>query len=142
MHSSMVNSALSKGSDHLRVMVFSKCLLFIIWLAVVAVGMWNHAFFRDEVRGLSLGSQARFLTLPNLLHGEGHPALWYLLLRGTFDVFGTYSVLPVTSAVIASIGVAIFVWRAPFPLWWKPLFVFSGLPLFEYSVMARNYGLS
>ena len=36
----------------------------------------------------------------------------------------------------------IFLFRSPFSVGLKLLFVFSVLPLYEYSVMARNYGIS
>ncbi len=51
-------------------------------------------------------------------------------------------VLPVTSIVIAFAAVTIFMFFAPFPLWFKSLFIFTIFSCYEYSVMARNYGIS
>ncbi len=50
--------------------------------------------------------------------------------------------LPLVSFLVAAAAVLIFLLRAPFPIWWKALFVVSVLPAYEYSVMARNYGIS
>lgn len=50
-------------------------------------------------------------------------------------------VLPVVSIAIAFAAVAVFMLFSPFPFWLKCLFIFT-LPLYEYSVMARNYGIS
>lgn len=141
-------------SDHLHVRSITALIpersatsltiiLFLLWAAIVATTMAHHEFSRDEVGALTLSLQANSLfTVPATIHGEGHPSLWYLLLRAAYDVFGTKTVLPIVSATIGGFSVILFLWRSPFPLWWKGLFIFSGLPLYEYSVIARNYGIS
>jgi hypothetical protein len=120
------------------------CLaIFVVWAAVVTVAASRHEFWRDEIRALSLALSANsLLSIPATIHGEGHPALWYLLLRASYEIFGTKAVLPILNLLIAAAAVAIFLWRAPFSLWWKALFVFSAIPAYEYSVMARNYGVA
>jgi hypothetical protein len=114
-----------------------------VWAAIVTVAASRHEFWRDEIRALSLALSAdSLLSIPATIHGEGHPALWYLLLRASYDIFGTKAVLPVLNLLIAAAAVAIFLWRAPFSLWWKALFVLSAIPAYEYSVMARNYSIT
>jgi len=113
------------------------------WGLVVAVTMSQHEFWRDEVRAFSLAMDAKSLPdLKVLLQNEGHPMLWHALLYAGYGLTGSKLVLPAASALICAAAVAIFVWSAPFPLWFRALFVFGGLPLYEYSVMARNYGIS
>jgi hypothetical protein len=77
-----------------------------------------------------------------LTQHKGHPILWYLLLYIGKTIVDTPLILPVTSIVIAFGAVAVFMFFAPFPLWIRCLFIFSALPVYEYSVMARNYGIS
>jgi hypothetical protein len=126
-----------------RAPVLWKLVIFATWTAMVTVGELYHAFWRDEIRALSLALDAPSLTnVPARIHGEGHPALWYLLLRISYDIFGTQAVLPVLSILIAAAAVIIFLWKAPFPSWFKAIFVLSAIPAYEYSVMARNYGIS
>ena len=108
----------------------------------MVVAELHHEFWRDEVRALSLALDADGLfSIPTTIHGEGHPALWYLLLRASYDIFGTKAVLPLLNLFIAAAAVVIFLWWAPFALWWKALFVFSAIAVYEYSVMARNYSI-
>ena len=76
------------------------------------------------------------------LHGEGHPAVWYLLLRIAYLVAGTPLVLPAVSIGVASAAILLLVLRSPFSWWMIALIVLSGFALFEYAVMARNYGIS
>jgi len=82
------------------------------------------------------------LDLLPLLRDEGHPLLWYLLLYIGKSIVNTPLVLPVTSIAIAFIAVAIFMFFSPFPFWLRCLFIFGVLPFYEYSVVARNYGIS
>src|SRR6516162_9288025 len=105
------------------------CLaIFAAWAAIVGVVELHHQFWRDEVRALSLALDAdSLLSVPATIHGEGHPALWYLLLRASYNIFGTKAVLPLLNLLIAGAAVIIFLWRAPFSVWWKALFVFSAI---------------
>ena len=113
------------------------------WLLLVLLVATRHEFYRDEVRALSLAMDAGSLSdLPRLLQDEGHPILWYALLWSGYHVTSSTYVLPVLSALIAGVAVMVFVAGSPFPRWLKAMFVFSGLPLYEYSVSARNYGIS
>jgi|CXWL01.1.fsa_nt_gi hypothetical protein len=114
-----------------------------VWLAVVIVATTRHEYWRDEVRAWSLAREAISpLDLFHLIRYEGHPVLWYLLLYIGKSITDTPLVLPITSLAVATAAAALFMFRAPFPLWMKALFLFSALPLYEYSVMARNYGIS
>ena len=121
----------------------SRWAIVIVWCAVVLVTAMRHEFYRDEVRALSLTMDAHSLwDLPGLLQNEGHPVLWYVLLWTGYKLTGSVMVLPVISLVVSGAAVLIVVFQAPFPSWLTVLFVFSGLPLYEYSVSARNYGIS
>jgi len=113
------------------------------WLIVVIFVTTRHEFWRDEVRALSLARAANSpLDLYGLTQYDGHPILWFLLLYIGKSIVDTPLVLPVISIVIAFIAVAVFMFSAPFPFWIRTLFIFSGLPFYEFSVMARNYGIS
>lgn len=117
--------------------------LFIAWTIADFLIATHHEVWRDEVRAFSLSRDASSLThLWHSLQDEGHPMLWYLLLYAGFGATGSVVVLPVLSLVIAGAAVFLFIFRSPFPRWIKCIFVFSGLPLYEYSIMARNYGIS
>ncbi|MCL5997222.1 MAG: hypothetical protein M1546_14380 [Chloroflexi bacterium] len=113
------------------------------WLAAVIFTTTRHEYLRDEVRAWSLARAANSLMdLFELTRNEGHPVLWYLLLYVGKSIADTPLVLPITSIIVAFAAVAVFMFLSPFPPWIKGLFIFSALPLYEYSVMARNYGIS
>ena len=117
--------------------------IMLSWIAIVCLQIVHHAMWRDEVRALSIALAGdNLLTMLRGLHGEGHPALWYLLLRWTHDVFGHVAVLPGIAFVISATSVALLIFRSPFPRAIIILIVGSHCFLFEFSVMARNYGIS
>ncbi len=114
-----------------------------LYLGLVGVGVATHEFWRDEVRALSIALDAPSVpALFRALHGEGHPALWYLLLRGAHALLPVREVLPALGILCGVPGALFFYVRAPFPLWVRIGFLFGLLPLFEYTVMCRNYGVS
>jgi hypothetical protein len=118
-------------------------ILLSIWLGLVVFTASRHEFWRDEVRALSLARAANSpLDLYALVQHDGHPLLWYLVLFLGTSIVDTRLVLPIASIVIAFAAVGLFMRFAPFPLWFRTVFIFSAVPLFEYSVMARNYGIS
>jgi hypothetical protein len=120
-----------------------KLGLFLVWLSAVLFAALHHAFWRDEVRALSIALQgASFAEMLESLHGEGHPALWYVLLRTAYVVFASPVVLPVIAIGVAFAAILLLVLRSPFSWWMIALILFGQIALYEYSVMARNYGIS
>lgn len=113
------------------------------WLALVCLITGFHEYWRDEVRAASIAT-----TLPSYravlseLHIEGHPAVWYILLRTAWHVSGTPHVLAATSIVVAGIAVLLVLRRGPFAWPTTALIAFGGFAAYEYVVMARNYGIS
>ena len=117
-------------------------LLTAVYAAIVIYVSVHHEPWRDEVVPMTLVRQAGSLReLWQTLRYEGHPILWYLCLRYVYLALGSTVALKVTSVLVAIAAVGIFLVYAPLPLSLKTLFTFSWLPLYEYSVLARDYGL-
>ena len=71
------------------------------WLALVVSLVVDHAFWRDEVVALSYALRGEtLLDMWLSIRGEGHPALWYALLRTGHALFGN-PVLPILSVATA-----------------------------------------
>jgi hypothetical protein len=103
----------------------------------------HHVFWRDEVRAFSIAKQAESLpNLLSLLRNEGHPPLWYLILKSLYLIFHQNWVLPLASILIAMVSAFLWLFFAPFSVLERVLFLAGVFPLFEFSVMARNYGIS
>ncbi len=117
--------------------------LYFIWLALVIYLAIHHAVWRDEVRALSFALQGHnVFDMFKGLRGDGHPIIWYLILRGSHAVFATPRVLQVVSLIIAAAAMLILLLRSSFNLGILILLCLSRFAIYEYSVMARNYGIS
>ena len=120
-----------------------RLLLFGLWLAAVGALAWRHVIWRDEARALSIAIQGEnWIAMLRGLHGEGHPALWYLLLRAAYEITGRPEVLPILALAVAIAAAWLLVWRSPFPPALIGLILASHFFIYEFSVMARNYGIS
>lgn len=119
-------------------------LVFAGWLALVLQLIAQHVMWRDEVRALSLALRGTDLvSMFQSLHGDGgHPALWHLMLRAAHLVVGRPEVLPAVALLVAIAAALLLVLKAPFPWPVICLILLGHFFIFEYSVMARNYGIS
>ncbi len=113
-----------------------------IWLGFVSLVAAHHEPWRDEVRALTLSIQpAHVWQLPEGIRDEGHPVLWYLLLRGGWFLLHSAAILPILSVAIGFVSCWLLLRFSPLPLWVRILFIFGIAPLYELSVIARNYGI-
>ncbi|UUR08191.1 hypothetical protein [Sphingomonas glaciei] len=120
-----------------------RVLLLLAWLATTGWLAWHHVPWRDEVRAWSLTLMASNLfDLFRVVHGEGHPHLWYVLLRAGHELFGVREVLPALGLAISVAAAALLALKSPFRIGIIALLLFSQHLGFEYSVVSRNYGLS
>ena len=121
----------------------TRLLLFAAWLALVAWLAAGHVFWRDEVRAYSLAlSGSNFVEMLRNVHGEGHPALWYIMLRAGHDLFPVREVLPVAAALVGIAAMALVAFTSPFRVPIVAAVLFSSFGAFEYVVVARNYGIA
>ncbi|HVO76323.1 MAG TPA: hypothetical protein VMT35_20045, partial [Ignavibacteriaceae bacterium] len=116
-------------------------LVSIYSISVIRISSY-HEVYRDEMRALSLVLESK--SLPTFIHylkSEGHPALWYFILYIGWLIIKTPLVLKVASLSIAITAVTVFLFNSPFTKIQKGLFIFGALPLYEFSIMSRNYGI-
>ncbi len=123
--------------------VWENITILTAWSVLVLYHASIHVMWRDEVRALSLAlSGDSVMEMLAILRGDGHPALWYLLLRGAHNIFNSVLVLPATAFLIAAGAVALLIFSSPFPRAVLIALVGSQCFIFEYSVMSRNYGIA
>jgi len=120
-----------------------RWLIFLIWLGIALFLASRHVVWRDEVRALSfaLSGDSTVAMLHNV-HGEGHPAIWYLMLRWAHMLWPHPQVLVVVGFVVGAAAALLFAMRAPFAWPWLALALTSRVLLYEYPIVARNYGIA
>src|SRR4030042_4178497 len=73
---------------------------------------------------------------------DGTPALWYMFLVPFAKIGLPYISEFILHLIIAVAAVTVFILYAPFSRITKVLFIFSYYMAYEYSIIARRYGLS
>lgn len=72
---------------------------------------------------------------------EGHPVVWYALIRAGYAVTGSPLVMPVLAALFGLAAGWVILRFSPFPLALRLLAVFGVFLGHELSIVARNYGI-
>jgi hypothetical protein len=120
---------------------FVFCVV-LAYASFLAAGMARHELWRDEAQAWLIVRDAGSLReLLHLLSYEGHPALWYLLLRPLTYVTHSPTAMQALHGVIAAAAVCVFVRFSPFTRAQKVLWCFGYYSLFEYGIISRNYSL-
>jgi hypothetical protein len=113
------------------------------WIAVAGFTLHYHEKWADEAQAWLL---ARDLDLRTLwfreLRYEGSPGLWHTLLWVAQHVFhARYSSLGTIGMCCATAGVALMLFKAPFPRPIRWMLAFSYFLVYQYAVIARPYVL-
>ncbi len=117
-------------------------IILVLWAILAVYGMMHHEIWRDEMRALSIAIQSEsILDLPGNLINEGHPVLWYFILKIGFLIFNSNFVLPVFSILTAFAIAYLLIKKSPFPLWFSALIIFGPWCLYDYGINARNYAI-
>lgn len=120
----------------------NELFLFIAYMAAISFLACYHEVWRDEVRAYSIiRSVDSPLQLLEALKNEGHPFVWYLALWFGDLFLNSPVVLKLVSLFAAGGAALLLVWSRSFSLWEKGLWLLGVLPLYEYSVLCRNYGV-
>lgn len=105
--------------------------------------LWRHEMWRDELQAWLLARDSSSLVdLWRNSRYEGHPLLWHVMLFPLAHLFAQPAVMKVLHWLIAVGCAALVVYRAPFSPLIRGAIIFSYLPLYEYGVISRNYGLT
>lgn len=110
----------------------------VLQIALIA----THDYFVDEWQALQIAVQSPDLgTLLGNLRYEGHPPLWYLLLRGLSAIVGAGSALAAASLLCALSTLALVAAWAPLPHWARLAIILAEPILFEYGAVSRGASL-
>ncbi len=128
-----------KWSNQIRFKGFETAIL-AAYTVLLGSAIAHHEPWADEAQAWQL---ARNLSLHDLfvtyLHYEGHPILWYVLLRILNLTGVSYLGMHWICGAIGVAGTALFLFCSPFPKYLKALLPFTYFLLFQYVVVARSY---
>ena len=117
--------------------------LLALFAILVALLTWRHEMWSDEVQAWLIVRDTHSISqLLHVLHYEGHPALWYLLLWIPAHIsWNPVSMQVINYAFAVTLaGLILFAKKLSWPL--RILIVFSYFFFYQYAVTARSYGLA
>ena len=121
--------------------IFNIVVILIFVLVSVMLGL-HHEAWADEAQSWLLARDASIYQLLTVYcHAEGHPILWYLVLKPFIYLGLPYSKIFIVSLIINTIGVILFLFKSKFNKIIKILFIFSYFILYQYNIIARSYCL-
>ncbi len=124
---------------HLRRRKWDYCVL-LLWCAISLALLAHHEPWRDEVRAWILAATLNPWQLLNAMQYDGHPILWHYWLK-LFTVWRHPDALLLASWLLCLMGSALWIFRAPFPPWFRWTFLFTAPMLYWFPVISRNYAL-
>lgn len=123
-------------------LIIFKYALFISYIIYVIIGIYYHEPWRDEGQAWLIARDLSFLDI--FLHTgvEGHPFLFFFILK-PFTFLPYYPTINIINAIFVIIAVYILLLKnVNYNFMIKLLILFSTMILYDYPIMARNYGLS
>lgn len=112
----------------------------LMYIIMVMLAIAHHEPWADEAQAWQISRTASLKAiLGTYLHYEGAPGLWHFLLWLLIKCHVSYGGLHWICGVIASMGIALFLLRAPFPRPIKLLLPFTYFLGFQFAVIARPY---
>jgi hypothetical protein len=117
-------------------------LLALPFLALLYVQLAHHVLWRDELNGLAIAWASP--TISSLfwhIHHEGHPWLWYVILWIPSRFTQSVLVLKVVQGIVSTAIILFVALRSPFRASEKALVLAGYFFVFEYTVLARMYGV-
>lgn len=119
-----------------------RVLFLALWFAGALYAATHHTMWRDEIRAFSFAQRGSgLLDMVVAIRGDGHPALWHVILRLAWSAYRDPIVLPLAAFAIGAAGAALLALRAPFRPLLLALVLLGAFTLYDYVAVARNYGL-
>lgn len=117
-------------------------ITWVIYLIITFIAVLFHEPNRDEAQAWLIVRDLDIGEIFSQLSVKGHPGLWYLIILPFAKLGFPYLTMHLIHWLIMAIAVGIFLVKAPINFYTKLFFVFSYYILFEYTIIARNYGLT
>ncbi|MCI8490993.1 MAG: hypothetical protein HFJ04_12290 [Lachnospiraceae bacterium] len=104
-------------------------------------GILHHEIWRDEAQAWLIARNTTMAELVCQLKAEGHPILWFLLLKPFAKLGCPVWILGVISLTLMTLAVCLMLHFSPFPYWLKTILLFGTAFFYLSPVVSRVYSL-
>jgi hypothetical protein len=123
-------------------MISWETLLMFIYMLITGFTVLNHEPWRDEAQAWLIARDLPVLGIFHQMAYEGSPGLWHMLLMPLAKLGLPYISMNLLNLLILWLAAGVFMYKSVFSKITKILFLFSYYMAWEYSIIARSYGLS
>lgn len=121
----------------------SKTIYITFWFVYALYVVLNHEIWRDEMRAFSIAvSSNGLLDLIANIKNEGHPILWYGILKIVYFILPNTKALQLISFLIGFTSMVILVTKWKLPSWSLMGYAFTSIMMWDNTIMCRNYGIT
>ena len=120
---------------------FINSVIILIYFAVSLFFILNHEAWRDEAQAWVIAKNLSLKEIINILHVEGHPILWFLLIIPFAKLGFSFYYFGLVSLLIMTFSVGILLFKSPFDYPEKIVIILSSSFLYYNSTIARVYCL-
>ena len=120
----------------------TNIIIFIFFILGVLILGLHHEPWADEAQSWLIARDNSYLEIVrDVLKYEGHPLLWYFILRTLILMHFPYDWLFIIPFACACIGAGLILFKSKFPMIIKIIFPFTYYIFYQYGVVARSYSL-
>ena len=127
---------------NLRYIKILKYILFISYIVYILIGMIHHEPWRDEGQAWLIARDLSFLDIFLNTGWEGHPFLFHFIIK-PFTFLPFYPTLHIINAIFVVIAVYILLFKNILNNFlFNAVLILNSMLMYEYPIVARNYGLA
>ena len=131
-----------KSFSNLRYIKVLKYILFILYIVYIAIGIIHHEPWRDEGQAWLIARDLSFLDIFLNTGWEGHPFLFHFIIK-PFTFLPFYPTLHIINAIFVVIAVYILLFKNILNNFlFNAVLILNSMLMYEYPIVARNYGLA
>jgi len=131
----MDNNREKKRTIIINSIIFAIYVLFQVFLA------FHHEAWRDESQAWILARNSSFSEIVGLCASEGHPCLWFFVLKICSLCGLSFYYFSAISIIAMAVSAALFLWKSPFSLLTKICVLLSPIFFYYNPVICRIYAL-
>ena len=127
---------------NLRYIKILKYILFISYIVYILIGIIHHEPWRDEGQAWLIARNLSFLDIFLNTGWEGHPFLFHFIIK-PFTFLPFYPTLHIINAIFVVIAVYILLFKNILNNFlFNAVLILNSMLMYEYPIVARNYGLA
>ena len=131
----MKNRVLNSKTNIINIVVL------IVYVLLQSYFAMHHEAWRDESQAWIIAKNASFSEIWGLLPSEGHPCLWFYLLKICSMSGLSFYHLSLISIVIMTVAAALLLWKSPFSFLLKVCVLLSPIFFYYNPVICRIYSV-